>query len=285
MLLIELLHSATKELTGFSESPRLDAELLLCEVLGVSKIDLLLRSNEEVDAGAEARLSGFVERRLAGEPIAYILGRKEFYGLEFQVSSACLVPRPETELLVEKALEYASGFGSALKLLDLGTGSGCIAVALSHELQKARREFEIVAVDKSSEALDMAEKNARNHGLRDKITFLNSDWFSALKREQFDLILANPPYIAGADTQVGRELKFEPESALYAEENGLAEIRAILTALPLHLHQGGRFLCEIGATQSEQVLELANQVLGGRYEARIWNDLAGLSRLLDLHKN
>ena len=282
MLLIELLREATTKLEACSSSARLDAELLLAQATGLSKLELVLRSNQEIEAHVEQSYRRLLGRRLTGEPIAYILGTKEFFGLDFQVSPACLIPRPETELLVEKALERAKGFSGRIRILDLGTGSGCIAISLAHELLKRKLAFEMLAVDRSEDALSVARANAQKIGVYDKIDFICSDWFKSLKSEAFDLVLSNPPYIAHGDTEISDELRFEPQSALYAEEQGLACIREILLGLPVHLKDQGCFYCEIGARQSENVLALCAEVLGAGYQARIWNDLAGLPRLLEV---
>jgi release factor glutamine methyltransferase len=244
----EAVRGAEGELSRSSVSARLDAELLMAHAIGGSRTDVIVRLNERCSAEVQNRFGQMVARRKAGEPFAYIVGEREFWGLSFEVSPAVLVPRPESELLVEAALERCAGL-STPRIVDLGTGSGCLVIALVSELsKKAGVVPRAVAVDISADALSVAERNAERHGVRKYITFVQSDWFD--KREAFeppyDIVLANPPYIDPQE-QVPVELSYEPRGALFAEEGGLREVRRICTQAAAMVAPGGVLLCEVGA--------------------------------------
>lgn len=212
-----------------------------------------------------------MERRAAGEPIAYLTGACEFYGLEFRVTPSVLIPRPETELLVDLVLERLPGAGRA-RVLDLGTGSGCIAVTLAH----LRPRLEVWAADASPAALEVARDNARR--LDATVRLLRSDWLAALAGERFDLILANPPYVAAGDPHLSQgDLRFEPASALVAGEDGLNDIRRIVAAAPAHLVPGGWLLFEHGYDQGQRCRTLLAQA--GFARVASWRDLAGIERV------
>jgi release factor glutamine methyltransferase len=184
----------------------LETRILLTHALGLSRVELITRSERMLTADEAQRLSVLFQRRIDGEPIAYIVGEREFYGLSFHVTPDVLIPRPETELLVELAIERLPQNG---RILDLGTGSGAIAVAIAH----ARPNATVMAVDISEPALDIARHNATRHGAQ--VIFLHSDWYSALAGRQFDIIVANPPYIVAGDTHLSQgDLRFEPAGAL-----------------------------------------------------------------------
>ena len=204
-------------------------------------------------------------RRAAGEPVAYILGRKEFYGIELAVNPAVLVPRPETELLVELALERQ--FSS---VVDLGTGSGAIALAL----KKHRPAATVIAVEASAAALVVAKRNASRYNL--EIDFRHGRWFEPLAGERFDLIVSNPPYVAIGDPHL-RDLGYEPQGALLAGADGLDAIREIAGRAPRHLHEGGMLLVEHGAGQDGAVRDLL--AAAGLEDPRTWPDLAGIPRV------
>ncbi len=244
----EAVRDAERALSTSSGSARLDSELLMAHALGGSRTDVIVRLSERCPAEVQRRFEEMVERRKAGEPFAYIVGEREFWGLSFEVSPAVLVPRPESELLIEAALERCAAL-SAPRIVDLGTGSGCLVVALLSELSKKAGVIpEVVAVDISADALSVAERNAERHGVRKYITFVQSDWFD--KREAFeppyDIVLANPPYIDPRE-QVPVELSYEPRGALFAEEGGLREVRRICTQAAAMVAPGGALLCEVGA--------------------------------------
>lgn len=228
-----------------------DAEWLLAHVLGQSRGWLYAHGDDELDAAAEARFAGLLARRIAGEPVAYLVGRRGFWCFDLKVTPATLIPRPETELLVELALERLPP-GRALNIADLGTGSGAIALALAHERPDAR----VIATDASAAALVVAEGNARALGL-ENIGFLQGDWLAPLRGEAFDLIASNPPYIAASDAHLDRgDLRFEPPGALASGVDGLDAIRVIVRDAPLHLVPGGWLLLEHGWDQGQAVREL-----------------------------
>jgi len=246
--LADLLTSATTRLAPASESPRLDAELLLAEALGVPRSHLRAAPEAHPDDAATARFAALLARRAAGEPVAYLLGRREFWSLELEVGPAVLVPRPETELLVSEALQRIP-VGTAARLLDLGTGSGAIALALKHE----RPDAAVTAVERSPAALAVARRNA--HRLRLEVELLEGDWFAPLGGRRFDAIVANPPYVARADPHLAA-LRHEPLAALTAGADGLDDLRRIVAAAPAHLAPGGWLLVEHGADQGRSVREL-----------------------------
>jgi release factor glutamine methyltransferase len=244
----EVLRAAAARLhAAGSSSPRADAEYLLKHVL---KKDLFwMRVHEEVRLADpdEQRFNELLRRRLHGEPVAYITGSRGFWSLDLKVNASTLIPRPETELLVEFAIEKMP-LNEALRVLDLGTGSGAIALAVKTE----RPVSTVTAVDASLPALEVAAANADRLGL--DIELLHSDWFSALQGRQFDLLLANPPYIAPDDAHVGQgDLRFEPLSALVAPDAGLRDIRRIVTTAPGHLVAGGWLALEHGYDQAAAV--------------------------------
>jgi release factor glutamine methyltransferase len=221
-----------------------EARMLLAAATRFSEASIVAYPEREVPRRAESQFRDFIQRRRTGEPIAYILGRKEFYGLELEVGPAVLIPRPETELLVDLALERQ--FSS---VVDLGTGSGAIALALKRHRPQAR----VVAVEASAAALAVARRNALRHAL--EIDFRQGFWFEPLAGERFDLIVANPPYVAEQDPHLP-DLGFEPRAALLAGADGLDAIREIVRAAPRHLHSGGWLLLEHGMGQERAVHEL-----------------------------
>jgi release factor glutamine methyltransferase len=251
-----------------STLPPLETRILLCQALALSRVQLITRSEDVPDAAARERLAQLFARRLGGEPIAYITGSREFYGLEFRVTPAVLIPRPETELLVELAVERLPEGGS---VLDLGTGSGAIAVAIAH----ARPDAQVTALDASAAALDIARGNAERPGAR--VAFLQSDWYAALPPRRFDLIVSNPPYIVAGDAHLAQgDLRFEPVDALTDHADGLSALRAIVSGAPAHLAAGGWLLMEHGYDQAEAVRSLL--AARGFAEVRSWRDLAGIER-------
>lgn len=265
----DLLALAEAELAAVSETPRLDAELLLAECAGITRAAVIACPERVLDADQTARLEAAVARRQAGEPLAYILGRKEFYSLMLAVTPDVLVPRPETELLVEAALgRIAAG---RCRVLDLGTGSGAIALALKHE----RPDLAIVAVDASAAALDLARANAATLGL--EIDFRLSDWFSSLSGESFDLIVGNPPYVPTEDPHFERGLAHEPRAALDGGADGLDACRAILGDAGRFLARGGQLILEHGHDQRAALVALA--AAHGFELAAAIDDLAGTPRV------
>jgi release factor glutamine methyltransferase len=229
---------------GASNLPLSEARSLAAAALGLTRAQLVTRGPHPLASADAAVLEALFARRRAGEPVAYLTGEREFYGLSFKVTPAVLIPRPETELLVDFALEVIADNVPA-RILDLGTGSGCIAVAIASHRPAAF----ITAVDRSADALAVASGNARRRGVR-KAEFKESDWFTALAGARFDLIVANPPYVAAADPHLRQgDLRFEPAAALASGAEGLDAIRAITAAAPTHLAAGGRFAFEHGYDQ------------------------------------
>ena len=246
-----------------------EARLLLAQATGFSEAAVLAFPERSLPPEAEQRFMDFAARRRGGEPVAYILGRKEFYGLPLAVTPAVLIPRPETELLVELALQH--DFSTAL---DLGTGSGAVALAI----KKHRPAAHVVAVETSAAALEVAKRNGVALGL--DVDWRHGRWFSPLaeggKVERFDLIVSNPPYVAAGDPHLA-DLRHEPASALVSGADGLDAIRQIVAAAPAHLLPGGRLFLEHGIGQDAAVRQLLEQA--GLEDARTWLDLAGIPRI------
>jgi release factor glutamine methyltransferase len=249
--------------------PRREAELLLCSVLGCERSYLIAHAEEALDS-AEARLAQeWFARRRAGEPIPYIVGQSEFYGITLKVTPAVLIPRPETELLVDLARERAA---PRARVLDLGTGGGAIAVALACE----RPDLAILGTDISEAALAVARRNVRDQGAA--VDLLRGDWIEALAPGQFDLIVANPPYVAEKDPHLSQgDVRFEPRLALLGGEDGLDCIRKITAHARNRLRPGGWLLLEHGYDQGDLCVELFREF--GYTDVETVEDLAGLPRV------
>ncbi|QXG41997.1 peptide chain release factor N(5)-glutamine methyltransferase [Pseudomonas viridiflava] len=234
-----------------SPTARLDAELLLAAALGKPRSFLHTWPERIVSTEAALAFAGYLQRRRTGEPVAYILGQQGFWKLDLEVAPHTLIPRPETEMLVEAALELVPAFAPA-QVLDLGTGTGAIGLALAND----RQQWKITAVDRVPEAVSLAERNRQRLQL-DNAEVLNSHWFSALEGRQFDLIISNPPYIAETDPHLSMgDVRFEPGSALTAGPDGLDDLRTIISEAPVHLTPGGWLLLEHGYDQGPAVREL-----------------------------
>jgi release factor glutamine methyltransferase len=263
--------STIAQLLAESGLPPLEARMLLERVLGKAHAWLIAHADEAVGVEAGQAFAALAARRRQGEPIAYILGRREFYGLDFQVSRAVLIPRPETELLVELALARIAA-GAAARVLDLGTGSGAVAVALAKQRPQAR----LTAVDVDYAALAVARANASRHGV--SVRFFCGDWFGALSGETFDLIVSNPPYVAAGDPHLDiGDVRFEPQRALVGGADGLDGIRAIVAKAQAHLRPGAWLLIEHGYDQAEACRALLQAE--GYLEVQSWPDLAGIPRV------
>jgi release factor glutamine methyltransferase len=277
------------------ETPRLDAELLLGHAIGVDRTAVIAHPEAPVGAGAAERYDGFLARREAGEPVAYIRGIKEFHGLAFSVDPRALIPRPETERVVDLAIDEVMRrltAGSppaarpALHVLDVGTGSGAIAVALAVALRARRvpaEEVDILAVDISPDALDLARENAVGHAVGDRLRIEGADLVPPGTIE-WDLVLANLPYVSGdAMADLPRATTFEPAIALDGGVDGLAVIGRLLDLLPTSLSTTGVALLEIGADQGESIVALAAERLPG-WTCTVATDLADLPRVARLER-
>jgi release factor glutamine methyltransferase len=245
----------------------LETRILLGHALGLTRVQLITRADQLLSADDAARLQTLFERRLAGEPIAYLTGEREFYGLAFRVTPAVLIPRPDTELLVELACARLPRGGS---VLDMGTGSGAIAVAIAH----ARPDAQVSALDASVEALAVARFNAERHGVQ--VDFVQSDWYAGLAPQRFSMIVANPPYIVAGDRHLAEgDLRFEPVDALTDHGDGLSALRAIVAGAPGFLKPNGWLLMEHGYDQAAAVRDLLRE-----WDAvESWRDLAGIERV------
>ncbi len=299
------LVDGSAKLSGRSKTPRLDAELLLAQVLGCTRLDLIARNG---DILTQPQLDAFTEllvRRFEHEPIAYIRGEQEFWSLNLKVTPDVLIPRPDTERLVELALKFLAHLHSSrvrnstgdtpLLILDLGTGSGCISIALSQELTKERIAHIIVATDKSVAALKVARDNFRAYGLLGSDVEAESSpcgrtmlfagcWGEAIEG-RFDLIVSNPPYVVRGAPGNSPEIGFEPESALFADDAGLAEVKEIATQAPRLLNAEGQLLCEIGAEQGQALRNLASYAPFSEFaRCDIFQDLAQRDRVLLLSR-
>ena len=259
--------TSVAELLAGSALPRAEARLLLAASLGEPVESLVARPEQPVGDDAAARFDALARRRAQGEPVAYLLGEKEFYGRRFAVSPAVLVPRPETELLVELALRRLRT-QPAPRVLDLGTGSGCIAVTLALECAAAT----VVAVDRCADALALARANAQRLGA--PVEFVQGDWYEHVGG-RFDLIVANPPYVAAADPHLAG-LQHEPRRALVAGADGLADLRRIVAGAPGRLNSGGTLAVEHGYDQGTSVRGLFAQAGFAGIETH--RDLAGIER-------
>ena len=262
---------AAADTLGDEESAR-EAELLLGHALDRNRAWLYAHADDALDAADAVRFHALLTRRAAGEPIAYLIGRREFWSLGLAVTPDVLIPRPETELLVELALERIAQ-NVKVDIADLGTGSGAIALALAHERPHAR----VVATDCSTAALAVARGNAGHLGIAN-VEFTQGDWCAALGSRKFDLIVSNPPYIAAGDIHLQQgDLRFEPRAALASGADGLDAIRAIVRASPAYLHAGGWMLVEHGHEQAIAVRDLLEK--SGFVEVFTGRDLEGRERV------
>jgi release factor glutamine methyltransferase len=271
-----------------ASSARIEVQCLLQQVLQVGRAYFFAHPERVLNATEYAAYQALLKRRLAGEPIAYILGEREFFGLKLSVTSATLIPRPDTELLVELALQYlpspsatlpplpqageGQGRGCVLRVLDMGTGSGAIALALAHQ----RPDVEVWACDASAAALAVANSNAQRLAIVN-VRFVESNWFAAFGGQCFDLIVSNPPYIAADDEHLAQgDVRFEPLSALASGADGLDDIRRIIKQAGAHLNPKGWLIFEHGYDQAARVRELLQQ--GGFSAVFSARDLAGIER-------
>ncbi len=266
----EALTALRRRLGASSPTAALDAEILLAQALGIGRAALAADPERLLDAAQSASLESLARRRLAGEPVAYLTGRREFWSLELEVTQDVLVPRPETELLVELALAALAGVERPA-VLDLGTGSGAIAIAIAVE----RPDAAVTATDLSPGALVVAKRNAERHGLRN-LGFAQGSWYEPLARVRFNAIVSNPPYVVADDPGLAA-LVHEPQIALAGGKDGLEAIAAVCGGAHLHLAPGGRLLVEHGAIQGASVRALM-QAAGLEIVAS-HRDLASLERV------
>lgn len=258
---------------GGVELSRLEAEELLAHAMGVERLALYLEPNRVLSAEERAQFRSLVARRRAGIPLQYLLGEIEFMGLSLRVDERALIPRPETEELVELILREVDPQGRG-KTLELGTGSGAIAIALAKSLP----DYRITATDISTEALELARENAARNAVEEKIDFLESDWFAAIEGK-FDLIVANPPYVGREEVErLPREVRQqEPRLAWDGGVGGMEALQEIIDAASSHLQPGGRLYLELGAGQGAEVREFA--LTGGAYDGiEVFRDLSGRER-------
>jgi release factor glutamine methyltransferase len=260
----------------------LDAQILLAEALGKDRTYLIINLTRQLPEDLLSKFRAMIYQRAAGEPLQYITGRQEFFGLEFEVTPDVLIPRPETELIVEETIRVVERHHIAHPVIvDAGAGSGCIAVALARELAEAR----VVAIDISESALRVARRNAARHGLGDRIGFIASDLLEALAEEEFaDFILSNPPYVSEEEMpSLQREVRdWEPRLALTDSNDGLSFYRRLLKDAPSRLKPGGYLICEMGYKQSERISAMVNHEVWGT--APLLDDLQGIPRTIVLRK-
>jgi release factor glutamine methyltransferase len=251
---------------------RREAGSLLGHVLGRDRSFVITHANDLLGDQPYLTFRNLINRRAGGEPLQYLTGHQEFFKLDFEVSPDVLIPRPETELIVEMALEFCRN-DPAPSIADIGTGSGCIAISVLYELPEARA----IATDVSPAALRLAQRNAQRHGVDARLRLVTSDCFSALTDLKFSLILSNPPYVSGDELrQVPREVRFEPREALEAGSDGLGVITRLLVEAPRRLDPGGHLIFEIGFGQSDAVEQLIDSRVWKLLEIR--RDLQGIPR-------
>lgn len=269
-----VIADATTRLTAVSESARLEAELLVARAIDMPRSYLFAHPDDTLDDAARQRLEASIERRLAGEPMAYIMGSKEFWSLELMVSPATLVPRPETELVVDVALREIPR-RAGWRVLDLGTGCGAIGIAIAHD----RLLCQVTAVDVSPEALAVARVNARQLAISN-IEFLEGDWTEPVAGQKFRVVVSNPPYVALHDTAL-EALHAEPAIALVAGEDGLESIDRIARDCTMIIEQDGLLVLEHGAEQRDQVAQIL--LAYGWASIRCYDDYAGHPRVTSAH--
>ncbi len=278
MTIAALLDAAKQGLQGTVEEPLREAQALVCAVTGLPRAALFAHADDSLDEATWQRCEQALRRRRAGEPLAYIVGRRGFWTLELEITPAVLVPRPESELLVERALQHGAALAhgsGACRVLDLGTGSGAIALAIASE----RPTWQVTGVDVSAAALSVARGNAQRLGLT-RVRLLKGSWFEPVGGERFELVVANPPYVAAGDAALNHPaLRHEPYLALTPGPNALAALRAIALQAPAHLATGGWLLLEHGADQGTAVRAL----LEARGYAHVGShrDLAGHERVTE----
>ena len=274
----QLLRWGTERLRVASSSPRLDCELLVAHALGIDRSALYSRSGKILDAARCGQVREYLERRADGRPVAQITGRKEFFSLEFEITEAVLAPRPETELLVEVAMDHLESMQPDATCLELGTGCGAVAIALAHQLPACR----MLATDISAAALEVAKRNAERL-VPERVRFIRGSWFEALdKARRFDAIAANPPYVESHLCRL-KPLRFEPRQALDGGADGLRQLRAVISGAPAYLKPGGMLAVEHGADQGNAVRNMMLEA--GLTRPAPHRDLARQERVSTAHGN
>jgi release factor glutamine methyltransferase len=273
LTIVEVLKLAAEYLHKHgSDSSRLDAELLLAHALGLRRLDLYLKFDRPLTDGELATCRGLVARRAKGEPVAYLIGHKEFMGLDFEVTPDVLVPNPDTEVLVQRAVAIARESEAVVRVADVGTGSGCIGIAIAHYAPNT----EVVASDVSRAALDVAGRNVARHNLKARIRLEEGDMMQPLHGD-FDLVCANLPYV-DASARLPAEVTAQPPSAIYAQGGGAALVSRLLDEAPARLKPGGRVLAELDPSIATAMAVAAGRNFSGH---RIHRDLAGHERVLE----
>lgn len=270
----EWLNRATQTLRPITETPSIEAQALLAHVLGVSRAYLLAHPEQPLNESALESLARLLRRLEQGEPLPYVLGRQEFYGLPIKVTPAVLIPRPETEVLVEYALAWLRENPSRRAATDVGTGSGCIAISLAYHISNLK----VLALDRSRAALQVAQENVRHFGLMNRVYLVQADLLNPVDTS-FDLICANLPYIPTSRLPTLRVTDYEPLEALDGGPKGLNLIQRLLEQAPYCISAGGLLLIEIDASQAEVLPALARRLFP-RARIEVRPDLAGLPRLL-----
>ena len=273
MTIVEVLKLSADYLQKHgSDSARLDAELLLAHALGLRRLDLYLKFDHALSDGELSAYRGLVARRAKGEPVAYLVGHKEFMGLDFEVSPDVLVPNPDTEVLVQRAVAIARDADRQLRVADVGTGSGCIAIAIAHYAPNTQ----VWASDVSGAALELAARNVARHKISGRVHLLRGDLMGAMTGE-FDLVCANLPYVA-AGTSLPAEVAAQPARALYAGGRGAALVTRLFEEAPARLKPGGRVLAELDPSIMAEVSETAGRHFTAQ---RVHRDLGGHDRVLE----
>ncbi|MDY6967958.1 MAG: peptide chain release factor N(5)-glutamine methyltransferase [Spirochaetota bacterium] len=252
------------------ENPELDSELIISSILNIQRYKVLIDKDRELSYNNIEKINKLIERRIKGEPVGYLIGKKEFYSLEFSVNHSVLIPRPETEFLVDMAIYHAQ---SGAQVLDIGTGSGAIAIALKYN----RSDLNIFASDISKRALKVAQKNANTILKNNSIIFKKSDLFSSFDGMRFDIIVTNPPYIdSTAKGTLQKEISYEPSIALFADDNGKEIINRIVLDSANYLNNNGLLIIEIGSEMKDHIIKLGQ---GNNFSVSVINDYAGLPRV------
>ena len=273
MTVIEVLKAASGHLQKHgSDSPRLDAEVLLAHALGVRRLDLYLQFDRSLSDEELSDYRDLTRRRARGEPVAYLVGHKEFMALDFEVTPAVLVPNPDTEVLVQRAVEIARQANHPLRVADVGTGSGNIAIAVAHYAP----DVEVWAGDISRQALEVASRNVAKHGLAERIHLMCGDLLDPLIGS-FDMVCANLPYVA-PDAGLPAEVKAQPASALFAEQGGAGLVLRLIAATPGRLNPGGRLLAEVDPSILSETSAAADRVFSN---VTVHRDLGGRDRVIE----